>query len=215
MKRRELYVACSRVTKLSGLYFVDGHFEAPKCNKNYYGRKEIENLETNRLIKFDLQFLQDYSEKYHTFIFTNIQSLHKYFNLIKADGCITSAEFIFLEETWSLAKDQYSINDYNCIYRHDCSINRHGFGIMIYAKNHLNNTQIIFTSNEYNNTSTHNIVAFTYHEYCFCVIYNGPGRSLPYFKAILQNMINTLKEKLEPNTKIIVVGDFNIDISKN
>lgn len=149
LRNRELYVACSRVTSLSGLYFVN--FDHPlnknKINRPDICRETVKHMEIERPLKFDLLFLQDYNQ-YESFIFANIQSLHKYFNSIKADNCFLSSTFIFLVETWTISTDDYNIPDYKCVYRHDCSgTNRYAYGMMIYAKAHCVIGEYIFESN--------------------------------------------------------------------
>jgi hypothetical protein len=221
LSRKEFYTAASRVTSLSGLFFVDCKkpFNLKKYNntENDRGKKEIEYLEAQRPLKFNLQFLQDYPQ-YPTFIFANIQSLHKYFLLMKADKCFLSADFILFVETWTVSQDQYILSHYNCIYRHDClGQKRHAYGIAIYAKQLFSNgIKIIFESNKYNRSKhlAHNIVSFTTDDkYCFCVIYRSPSESMENFKKIFQEMMSTVQRKLSPSAKIIVVGDFNYDIS--
>ena len=181
LNRNELYVACSRVTTFSGLYFVDfdGSFILRKLNNiaNDKSIKAIEKLEKERPVQFDLHFLQDYvNTNCKTFIFANIQSLHKYFPLVKADKCFSTAYFIFLVETWTFQSDIYEIDGYRCIYRHDCKgQRRHAYGSIIFAKEepNLSNFEIIFESNAYNKNKSiaHNVVAFTYNDYCLSLIH--------------------------------------------
>lgn len=176
-----LYVACSRVTSLNGLYFTDvkNKFDISKLRykDDDQGRKKIEQLETEKQLQFDLHFLQDFPSEYDTFIFSNIQSLNKYFELVKADKCFLSAKFIFLVETWSLESDQYEIDNYHCIYRHDCiGTQRRPHGIIVYVKNYSDtpiNIEIIYEDHIYNplKKHSHNIVAFSALDYCFCILY--------------------------------------------
>jgi hypothetical protein len=63
----------------------------------------VQQLEKDKPLKFDLLFLQDYKQ-YETCIFSNVQSLQKYYHLITADECFLSSTFIFFIEleTWTL-----------------------------------------------------------------------------------------------------------------
>jgi len=108
-------------------------------------------LETNRPLRFDLLFLQDYLE-YDTFIFANVQSLNKYFELIKADKNFISAKFIFFVETWTLSGDQYDIEGYKCIYRQGCvGEKKFAYGSHIYMKEMYNSLpEVLFESNIHN-----------------------------------------------------------------
>lgn len=153
----------------------------------------------------------------HLYLFANIQSLHKYFNLVIADKCFTSATFIFLVETWTLPKDNYEINNYNQIYRYDCQNSKiHAYGIMLYAKKEISSQiHVMYNSNEYNKNRhiAHNITAFSFKNYCFCVIYRSPSESFNNFQKVFQQMIHTITLKLKSDVKIIVVGDFDVDIN--
>lgn len=86
----------------------------------------------NNQLQFNLLFLQDYPE-YDTFIFSNIQSLHKYFELIKADLCFNFAKFIILVETWTVSSDNYEFENYTCVYRHCPGVQRRLHGIFVHV----------------------------------------------------------------------------------
>lgn len=72
LSRQALYVACSRVTSLSGLYFdnMKGSFKSSVVHgeNNDEIKRHIDALEKYKPIQFELQFLQDYTQ-YDTFIF--------------------------------------------------------------------------------------------------------------------------------------------------
>ena len=223
MNIKLLYVACSCVTSLNGLYFTDHKegFDVRKLRpKNIPGKKEIETLELKRPVHFYLHYLQDYLE-YDTFIFVNIQSLPKYFQLITADKCFISSKCIFFVETWTLNSDQLNINNYKCVYRHDCSgKQRHPYGIMLYIREMCDDhIEIIYENNNYkpnkNNYVSHNIIAFTV-EIIVSVLYIAVLQNqLEFLKIFFQICSITLKKKLHSSTRVVIVGDFNVDISEN
>ena len=218
-----LYVACSRVTSLNGLYFTNhkNSFNVTKLRpKHIEGKEEIEYLESKRPVHFYLHYLQDYLE-YDTFIFANIQSLPKYFEFITVDKCFISAKYIFFVETWTLNNDKVDINNYRCIYRHDCiDKQKHPYGTLLYMRETCDSDiEIIYENNIYkpdkNNYVSHNIVAFTVEEYCFCIVYRSASESIKIFQDIFVDMMNQIKKKLQLCTKIVIVGDFNVNINEN
>jgi len=219
LNKRELYVAMSRVTSLSGLYFINGNLNKLETQSAINIPEEIIKTKKEKFIQFNLHYFQDIEEE-NTFIFANIQSLKKHIDDIVRDKSFIYTKFLFFVETWTLESDDININDYNIIYRKDCNNNnnRHAYGITIYAKHYIqyNDIQIIFESNLYMNKKSHNLVVFTYQEYCICVLYKLPNTLNTYFLQIIKEMFHSIKLKIMiENYKFIIVGDFNVDINED
>ncbi|CAF5119216.1 unnamed protein product, partial [Rotaria sp. Silwood1] len=77
MTRSELYVACSRATKASGLYLI-GDFVLPKPpERNDAVAMMLKSMRSERMLKFSLEFPEEAQEERFSIMFHNVQSLNK------------------------------------------------------------------------------------------------------------------------------------------
>lgn len=101
LTRAALYVACSRVTTINGLFFI-GIFEPPNSIENAIElNNEISLLRTSKLLipVFNNMISKSNSLK---LLFHNIQSINAHFTDIQSDQNQMNMDLIFLVETWSL-----------------------------------------------------------------------------------------------------------------
>jgi len=113
MTRSELYVACSRATKASGLYLI-GEFVPPKPPEhNDAVAMMFKTMRSERMIKFSLEFPEEPQEETFYLMFHNVQSLNKHFLDVKSDKTFLSASMISLVETWTKPSDNLEIEGFN------------------------------------------------------------------------------------------------------
>jgi hypothetical protein len=72
MTRSELYVACSRATKASGLYLI-GNFVPPKPpERNDAVAMMFKTMRSERMLKFSLEFLEESQGERFFVMFHNV-----------------------------------------------------------------------------------------------------------------------------------------------
>ncbi|CAF1458321.1 unnamed protein product [Rotaria sp. Silwood1] len=132
MTRSELYVACSRATKASGLYLI-GDFVPPKPpERNDAVTLMFKTMRSERMLKFSLAFPEESEEKKFSIIFHNVQSLNKHISDVKFDRTFLSSSMISLVETWTKPSDNLEIEGFKIVHRRDCHDVRKPFGQIIY-----------------------------------------------------------------------------------
>ncbi|CAF3797406.1 unnamed protein product [Rotaria sordida] len=140
MTRSELYVACSRATKASGLYLI-GDFVPPKPpERNDAVATMFKSMRSERMLKFSLEFPEESQGERFFVMFHNVQSLNKHILDIRSDKTFLCASVISLVETWTKPTDSLEIEGFKVIHRRDCNDTRKPFGQITYLKNDLNLT---------------------------------------------------------------------------
>ncbi|CAF1481566.1 unnamed protein product, partial [Rotaria sordida] len=105
MTRSELYVACSRATKASGLYLI-GDFVPPKPpERNDAVATMFKSMRSERMLKFSLEFPEESQGERFFVMFHNVQSLNKHILDIRSDKTFLCASVISLVETWTKPTD--------------------------------------------------------------------------------------------------------------
>lgn len=213
MDRRMLYVAFSRATSANGL-FINGQYKPCNENKNDKAAIEMLRLRKESPVKLCLKFPEDCTKGPNNFLFLyqNVRSLNKNFNVIKSNISLTSCDILSFVETWTLAKDNFNIPDYTILQRQDCPGNvRKAFGNITYVKSLLINKVKSFyhcvnkEGNNYMITS-----GLIIQNYCIITIYKSPKFTFTNFK----NNINKVYQAIEKENVvyIIIIGDFNMNI---
>ncbi|CAF1095355.1 unnamed protein product [Rotaria sp. Silwood1] len=134
MTRSELYVACSRATKASGLYLI-GDFVPPKPpERNDAVTMMFKSMRSERMLKFSLEFPEEAQEERFSIMFDNVQSLNKHISDIKCDKTFLSSSMISLVETWTQPSDNLEIEGFKIVHRCNCDDVRKPFGQIIYLK---------------------------------------------------------------------------------
>ncbi|CAF3300220.1 unnamed protein product, partial [Rotaria socialis] len=135
--RSELYVACSCLTKASGLYLIGGFVPPKPPEHNDSVAMMFKTMRSERMIKFSLQFPEESQGERFSVIFHNVQSLNKNILDVKSDKAFLSASMISLVETWTKPSDSLEIEGFKVVHRRDCNDIRKPFDQITYLKNHL------------------------------------------------------------------------------
>ena len=208
MTRSELYVACSRATKASGLYLI-GEFVPPKPPESSDAvAMMFKTMRPERNIKFSLEFPEELQGKNMYIMFHNVQSLNKHLLDVKSDITILSASVISLVETWTKPNDSLEIEGFKIVHRLDCDDIRKPFGQITYVKNHLKYENITERC-EYSGKNHIEYSSIKIDDLCIISVYNSPNSSFDVLKRHINDVV-TISRRFSEN--IIVVGDFNIDL---
>ncbi|CAF3286262.1 unnamed protein product [Rotaria sp. Silwood2] len=208
MTRSELYVACSRATKASGLYLI-GDFVPPKPpERNDAVTLMFKTMRSERMLKFSLEFPEESQGASFFVMFHNVQSLNKHFLDVKSDNTFLSASMISLVETWTKPTDSLEIEGFKIVHRRDCNDVRKPFGQIIYLKNDLKYENIT-ERYEYSGKNHIEYCSIKIDDICIISVYNSPNSSFDILKRHINEVITISKGFCE---NIIVVGDFNINL---
>ncbi|CAF0843236.1 unnamed protein product [Adineta ricciae] len=211
MTRSELYVACSRATKASGLYLI-GDFVPPKPPEhNDTVAMMFKAMRSERKIHFSLEFPEESPKENIYLMFHNVQSLHKHFLDVKCDRTFLSATIISLVETWTKPSDNLEIEGFKIVHRRDCHDIRKPFGQITYLKNHLK-YEVIAERYEYSGINHIEYSSIKIDDLCLISVYNSPNSAFDVLKRHIDEVITVSKRACE---KIVIVGDFNIDLKPN
>ncbi|CAF4306693.1 unnamed protein product [Rotaria magnacalcarata] len=206
--RSELYVACSRSIKASGLYLI-GDFVPPKPPEhNDSVTMMFKTMRSERMIKFSLEFTEESQGERFSVIFHNVQSLNKNILDVKSDKTFLSASMISLVETWTKPSDSLEIEGFKIVHRRDCNDIRKPFGQITYLKNHLKYESIAERC-EYLGKNHIEYSSIKIDDICIIFVYNSPNSPFDVLKRHINEVITASKRFCE---NIIVVGDFNINL---
>lgn len=208
LTRSELYVACSRATKASGLYLF-GDFVPPKPpERNDAVALMFKNMTSERMLKFSLEFPEENQQESFFIMFHNVQSLTKHILDIRFDKTFQHAAVICLVETWTKPTDSLEIEGFKVIHRRDCKDVRKPFGQITYIKNNLKYENITERC-EYFEKDHIEYCSVKVNEICIISVYNSPNSSFDVLKKHMYEVISISKRFCED---IIVVGDFNLNL---
>ncbi|CAF4426457.1 unnamed protein product, partial [Rotaria sp. Silwood2] len=209
MTRSELYIACSRATKASGLYLIGGFVPPKPPESNDAVAMMFKTMRNERMIKFALEFSEESQGKRFDVIFHNVQSLNKHFLDIKSDKTFLSASMISLVETWTKPDDSLEIEGFKVIHRRDCNDIRKPFGQITYLKNYLKYENITERC-EYSGKDHIEYCSIKIDDICIISVYNSPNSSFDVLKRHINEVISISKRFCQD---IIVIGDFNINLT--
>ena len=208
MTRSELYVACSRATKASGLYLI-GDFVPPKPpERNDAVAMMFKTMRSERMLKFSLEFPEESQAEKFSIMFHYVQSLNKHILDVRSDKTFLRASMISLVETWTKPTDYLEIEGFKVIHRRDCNDTRKPFGQIIYLKNHLQYENII-ERYEYSGKDHIEYCSIKIDDICVISVYNSPNSSFDVLKRHMNEVISISKRFCED---LIVVGDLNINL---
>ncbi|CAF2898225.1 unnamed protein product, partial [Rotaria sp. Silwood2] len=206
MTRSELYVACSRATKASGLYLI-GDLVPPKPPEhNDAVAMMFKSMRSERMLKFSLEFPEESQEERFSIMFHNVQSLNKHISDIKCDTTFLSSSMISLVETWTKPSDNLEIEGFKIVHRRDCDDVRKSFGQIIYLKNDLKYENI---TERYGYSGKNHIEysSIEIDDICIISIYNSPNSSFDILKRQINEVITISKGFCQ---NIIVILDHFI-----
>ena len=150
--------------------------------------------------------------------FQNAQSLRLHLPQVRNDKTFTDADVICLVETRLRRNDQdidYAIEGFLRIVRNDQRENIHGVrpphGIAIYVKDCYKIVSVETLSTDKFETLTVKVLALrSNHIYTILAVYKAPTCGFEDFKEHMKTLSH-----LQSSEKLIIVGDFNFDVSRN
>ena len=208
------YVAFSRVTSLQGLRLLNGLNGQIRVDKSVVF--EMERFQKEAYIRMSYKPVITYSCDLVT-VFQNAQSLRLHLPLIRSDSTFTKADIICFAETRLQTTDpdsDYLINGFRPIIRCDQQAKskyvRPPHGLAMYVKNchEVISSQTLSTDMVEGlvvnvlNTHSQNL-------YTIIVVYKAPQCSFELFKVHVGSFLH-----LQLSNKLIIVGDFNFDVSR-
>ena len=208
MTRSELYVACSRVTKASGLYLIGDFVPSKPPERNDAVAMMFRTMRSERMLKFSLEFSEESQEERFFIMFHNVQSLNKHIMDVRSDKTFLGASVLSLVETWTKPTDSLEIEGFKIIYRRDCNDTRKPFGQTTYLKDGFKYENITERC-EYSGKDHIEYCSIKIDDICIISVYNSPNSSFDVLKRHLREVISLSKRFCED---MIVVGDFNINL---
>lgn len=132
--RPMLYVALSRVTKLSNLYII-GEFRPPALKEDDPVMNEISNLQNNKLLKLCYNSLD---EKRGTVIgYHNVTSFLKYRYHLINDTWYSKCDFLILSETQTARTTNIVLPGFQIVKRFDDFDKPEKRGVSVYSKSEI------------------------------------------------------------------------------
>ena len=196
MTRSELYVACSRATKASGLYLI-GDFVPPKPpERNDAVAMMFKTMRSERMLKFSLEFPEESQGERFLVMFHNVQSLNKHILDVRSDKTFLSSSMISLVETWTKPTDSLEIEGFKIIHRRDCNDIRKPFGQITYLKNNLKYENITERC-EYSGKDHIEYSSIKIDDICIISVYNSPNSSFDVLKRHMNEVISISKRFCE------------------
>ncbi|CAB3987819.1 ATP-dependent DNA helicase PIF1 [Paramuricea clavata] len=210
------YVALSRLRSISGLHILNMNENKIAVSKKV--QEEMTRLRRNSVLKSHIPFLyKDTSETFKV-LFRNVRSLHLHVADVASDYNVKAADINMFVETALCSNDDnelYQIPGFQ-LFRNDFISDgtRTPYGTAIYVKNH---EQLISKPLRCN----HNDVEITLlkihqpvHNLHVVAIYRSKS------KVKISTFINALKHFHSsyinnPNTPVIILGDFNVNLLEN
>ncbi|XP_063442198.1 uncharacterized protein LOC134722507 [Mytilus trossulus] len=210
------YVALNRVTSLTGLQILDLNQQAIAVAECV--RQELHRLRTDATLQLCFKPLYNLSSNYFKVVFNNSRSLHAHFNDIKSDPNILDADVIGIAESRLISTDEngdFHLPGFEPPVRLDekqTNFNtRPPHGLVLYYRNNciLHNTVTFSTpSLEF---VIADIISPSKGVFQIVFVYKAPNCKLQQLKdTILANLLPDVYLRLP---KIIIMGDFNIDLN--
>ncbi|CAF1310151.1 unnamed protein product [Rotaria sordida] len=204
MTTSNLYVACNRATKATGLYLISEFVPRKPPESNDTVAMMFKTMRSERKIKFSLQFPEESQGEKIYLMFHNVQSLNKHFLDVKSDNTFLSASMISLVETWTKPSDYLEIERFKIVQRPHSHHIQKPFGQIIYFK-----YESIAEICKYSGKNHIEYSSIKIDHFCIISIYNSPNSSFDIVKRHINEVITVSKRFCQ---NLIVVGDFNIDL---
>ena len=209
-RKHMMYVALSRVTSLQGLHVID--FDPDFICIDEDVDREMRRLRENRYLKMCVSRF-DTVPNVLNISFHNVQSLHKHYECILKDLDTKHADIMLMCET-RLKQNDCSL-DYKfenmVLYRFDDTVEEsntrpfHGLATYVKRSDIVSN---VFTSRT--NKCEWQLLKLKIDGTILyiCSFYKAPKAS----RASTFESLKAMKEKIPDDAKLILLGDFNIDV---
>ncbi|CAC5376968.1 unnamed protein product [Mytilus coruscus] len=210
------YVALSRVTSLTGLQILDLNKETIAVVECV--QQELHRLRTDATLQLCFKPLYNLSSNYFKVVFNNSRSLHAHFNDLKSDPNILDADVIGIAESRLISTDEnddFHVPGFEPPVRLDqkqTNFNtRPPHGLVLYYRNDriLHNTVTFSTlSLEF---VIADIISPSKGLFQVVFVYKAPNCKLQQLKDTF--LADLLPDVYLRHPKIIIMGDFNIDLN--
>ena len=206
------YVAFSRVTRLQGLHLLHGLNGTIRVDCAVV--KEMKRLREEACIDLAYKPVSSDDRKLEV-VFQNAQSLRLHFPQISNDETFAKADILCLAETRLQLTDSdldYAIKGFQPIIRNDQSTNgqRPPHGLAVYVKHCLRVDSFkLFSTPTIESITLEMVDERSDVCYTILVVYKSPSCSFNDFQSCMREV------KVRSTHKLIIVGDFNFDVSSN
>lgn len=218
MLRAALYVACSRVTSLGGLYIIGNFYPPQPLEANSPVAKEIRRLETEKRIVCKYEDLYSHCPIVKRIMFHNVQSLNKHIPLIKVDPAFVNCDILLFAETMTKNTDngRFLLDNYFIIAQLNnddhSRKNLSGKGMCCFVKESIRQrVQLVECSYWYQPNGTKDqyimVITLMFDDVKVIAVYKSIVCSQSTMVSYLSSVIGT-----NNNGKVIVMGDFNVDL---
>ncbi|XP_055685438.1 uncharacterized protein LOC129791330 isoform X2 [Lutzomyia longipalpis] len=213
-----VYVGLSRVESLKGLHII-GEFVQPNfSNSAKQAQEVIKVLRNERFIEDQFKDIRTSDKNKVKICYHNIISLHKHFKDIDCDSWYKYFNIVILSETKTTKN--FSVpcfKNYKVLYRQDNAIRNIG-GLLCYVRDEDNDMVKILTEDVKTDlTKKFSLSLFVieyqnYHNNFYIITgYKSPKVPFDVFKESFENV----SSKIPRYSQIIVIGDFNFNVSSH
>ncbi|KAK3108678.1 hypothetical protein FSP39_013177 [Pinctada imbricata] len=208
------YVAMSRVRKFENLHILNFNDAALATDERV--KDEMKRLREEAKLTLCYIPLYDVDPSHFKIAFNNARSFHKHFLDISVDPNILAADVIGIMESRlcrSDSNESYALDGFE-MYRCDQKIRASGVrpshGLVLYLKNGLQCNQIFQYSTDKVEFLLCETSTITTGSTQLVLVYKSPVCTLSNFKDVI---LNNLLPKLDFAKSLIIMGDFNFDVS--
>jgi hypothetical protein len=203
--RSMLYVALSRVTKLSGLYIL-GNFKCPKLKRREETLEELQKLKTTKQLVL-LNSLEPHSGIKITYL--NITSFKNLEN-VTTDQWYLQGDILIFSETLSSPSDVIDIPNFHIVFRSDSTGKSRGLVCLV--KNKYKNDALV-DHYVHNIKEEYHFELFSLTIFNFTVIsgYKSPGVPNLIFEVGFKEILNSVVDN-NKKQEVVLLGDFNFNV---
>ncbi|KAG5684321.1 hypothetical protein PVAND_013556 [Polypedilum vanderplanki] len=201
--RQSLYVACSRATKIEGLFLL-GEFKAPeKPTATHAPANEMKRLREESMLVTKFGHLSVVPENTLQIISANVQSIRKHIGSIKSDFVFAASDVLLFQEIWAMSNETFDIDGMMEIQRNAIENRPTARGTNIYAKEGHNILPEKVVSFESNNQRI-DITSCMLNNISLINIYKSPRTTFRYFKLCMEMVADLFRHQ-----NVVLCGDFN------
>ncbi|MCG8076810.1 MAG: AAA family ATPase [Candidatus Thiodiazotropha taylori] len=209
------YVALSRVRKLENLFILNLNEEALAVDEKV--KVEMQRLQTEGLLELCYTPLYKVDPCKIKILFNNARSLHKHFHEIENEPNVLSADVIGFAETRLCSRDeniQFNLKRFRLLRLDETqqyTVNRPYHGLALYVREGIEIQKI----EKFHSSACEFILARLKNDFkCsfqVVIFYKYPKSS----QTVLKNdMLCHLMPLIDLNVKLVILGDFNLDVNK-
>ncbi|XP_060561861.1 uncharacterized protein LOC132721554 [Ruditapes philippinarum] len=210
------YVALSRVRSIKNLSILNLNEQAISLDERVV--EEMQRLSSEAKLQLCYIPLDTVnSDEHFKIVYNNCRSLHKHFEDVSVDQNILSAHVIGFSETRLVQRDEnsdYSINGFQ-LFRNDQNQMTQRFrpphGLALYVKDDVIVSKFqCYSTKDLEWISIH--ADYMDKQMQIVMVYKSPGRPL---HKLISNLEKELFPHIDFGKSLLIMGDFNIDISVN